>query len=624
MNIDKNKIKSLGEFFLIIIILIAIIGGGVFLYYVRDLPRPENFESRFMEPTRIYDQTGETLLHTIYSPENRETVSLDNISPYIKEAVIATEDDDFYRHPGIDFQGIIRAILMDLKIRELSQGASTITQQLIRSYFLTNKKTIERKTKEIVLSLELDRRYSKEKILEWYLNQIPFGSNMYGVEVASQTFFNKSAAEVNLQEAAMLAAIIKAPTYYSPHGQHIDALKNRQNYVLKRMNKEGYISDEELKEAQQKEIDFGKMSQPLKAPHFTLKVKEKLIDKYSLSYLQRKGLKVYTTLNYNLQEKAEELVFKEIKRQGIYNVHNGSVVALDSNTGGVLSLVGSKDYFATSSFPKGCSLEKNECLFTPQFNVAINGKRQPGSALKPFIYAAAFEEGYTPTSTVIDEKTNFGKWGEDDYIPQNYDELFRGEVTLKESLAQSLNVPSVKVLLNLAGLNKSVELIKKCGINTNIPKLPSIVLGSGEVTLLDITSAYGVFPNEGKKVVPVFIKKIEDKEGNVIFQNNKNKTKRKVLTTESAQQITSVLSSEEARAPMFGYNSNLYIPKHNVAAKTGTNQNYKDFWTIGYNKELLVGAWVGNNNQEPMIDKPAVSTAGSLWNKFFKAALEAY
>lgn len=613
----KHKLKLFGEGILILMAIMIIVAGSLFLYYMKDLPRPENFESQFMQPTRIYDQTGKVLLRTIYGPENRKYVSLDKISPKIKQAIIATEDDEFYHHPGIDLQGMIRAILIDLKLQKPVQGASTITQQLIRSYFLTNRKTVERKTKEIILALELDHRYSKDQILEWYFNQIPFGSNIYGVEVASETFFEKSASKVTLSEAAILSSLVRAPSYYSPYGENIDKLRKRKVYVLNRMYQEGFMTAKELEKAKQEKVEFAELQRPLKAPHFTLEVKKQLFNKYGQAYIQRKGLKVYTTLDYKLQQKAQEMVKEGVENQSVHNVHNGSLVVISPKTGYILSLVGSKDYFASYSLPRDCSLEKNECLFTPQFNVALQGRRQPGSALKPFVYATAFEKGYSPEDTVIDEETNFGEWGGEEYIPQNYDEKFRGEVTLKQGLAQSLNVPSVKVLLNLAGLKDSIQTIKESGIITNIPQVPSIVLGAGEVTLLDITSAYGVFANNGLKITPVFIKKIEDMQGNIIFQSDKNQNKRRIITTKTAQIITDILSDEKLRAPMFGYHSNLYVPNCKAAAKTGTNQDNKDFWTVGYTDDFLVGVWEGNNNQEPMAEKPAVVTAGSIWNNFF-------
>ncbi len=611
---------------LFFIFLVFLLGGAfLFIYYAKDLPRPEKFTERpFPQSTKIYDRSGEHLLYEIYGEEKRTLVSLDVIPDYLEKAVIAVEDADFYHHFGVDFKGIVRAVLADLQLLQPAYGGSTIPQQLIRSAFLTTEKTAERKIREIVLSLELDRRYAKEQILEWYLNQVPFGSNCYGVEAASQTYFKKSVSEASLEEAAVLAALIKAPSHLSPYGSYKIELLERKNYVLDRMAKENFISQTEANEAKEEEIEFAKILQPIEAPHFTLWVKELLEEKYSDIFLMEKGLKVYTSLDWELQKLAEKVVEEGAETNHLYyNAHNAALVALDPKTGEILALVGSKDYF-DSPYPEDCSSGAN-CLFDPQFNAVVGTKdnpgRQPGSAFKPFVYATAFNKGYSDQTVIVDEETNFGLWGGKEYIPQNYDGLFRGPVTLRQALAQSINVPSVKVLLNFAGLPDSIETAEKLGITTLKPPFgPSIVLGGWEVKLLEMVSAYGVFATEGLKVPPIAILKIEDQKGNIIEINEKSL--KRVLPSQTCQLINDILSDNEARAPMFGTRSALFFEEHRVAAKTGTTQDFRDAWAIGYTSSLVTGVWVGNNNNASMAKKPAVTLAGPIFHNFMKEALE--
>lgn len=623
----KNKESALKKIFkfLSFCFLIGIISFIlIFSYYAKDFPRPEVFtERQLAQSTKIYDRTGEVLLYEIYGEEKRSWTSLENIPKYLQQAVVATEDSRFYEHIGIDIKGILRSILINLEIGELSVGGSTIPQQLIRSTFLTPNKTIERKFKEVILSIELDRRYSKDKILEWYLNQVPFGQNAYGVEAASQTYFNKSVSEISVPESAILASLIQAPYRYSPYGEGKDLLFKRKDYVLKRMKEEGFITEEEMTSFQEQEIAFIEEARDFKAPHFTLWIKKQLEEKYSQEFLMKKGLKIYTSLDWELQKIAEEVTKEGVERNKQFNAYNAGLTAIDPQTGEVLAMtVGTGDYYA-DPIPQNC-ISGVDCLLDPKFNVVVgiegNPGRQPGSAFKPFIYAEAFNKGYNDQTTVIDEETNFGKWGDEEYTPQNYDEKFRGEVTLRESLAQSLNIPAIKVLLDLAGLEDSVQLAKNLGITTLKPPYgPSIVLGGWETKLLDMTSAYSVFANDGLKTSPVSILKIEDLEGNIIEQNQK--TPKRVLEARSARLINDILSDNEARAPMFGENSALYFPNYNVAAKTGTTQDYKDAWTIGYTPSLVTGVWVGNNNNESMEDQPSVVLAGPIFHNFMERAL---
>jgi len=591
---------------------------AIFIYYAKDLPRPEKFAERLsIQPTKIYDKTGEVLLYEIYGEEKRIIVPLEKVPKFLQEAVIATEDANFYRHFGIDWKGIGRSILVNLKLRKPVYGGSTISQQLIRSTFLTLKKTAERKIREIILTLELERRYPKDQILEWYLNQIPFGSNAYGVEAASQTFFEKSVAEISLSEAATLAALIKAPSLFSPYGENRERLLARKDYVLDQMVKRGFLEEEKSQEAKKEEVVFAKILHPIKAPHFVMYVREYLESKYGRDFLMEKGLKVYTTLDWELQELAEDIIEQKMEEMEGRKAYNAGLVAIDPKTGHILTMVGSKDWFA-DPYPGDCTPGK-DCSFEPYPNVALS-PRQPGSAFKPFVYITAFGKGYDDEYIVIDEETNFGIFGGKPYIPRNYDGLFRGPVTLREALAQSLNVPSVKVLTYLAGLEDSIKTAKSLGITTLNEPLsfygPSLVLGGGDVELLDMVSAYGVFATEGLRIDSSFILKIEDEKGNVLEKNEK--TPKRILEPETCRLINDILSDNEARAPVFGHNSSLHFPDYQVAVKTGTTQNYKDAWTVGYSPSISVGVWVGNNDGAPMRKGLGVYLAGPIWREFIE------
>lgn len=597
----------------------------LFIYYAKDLPRPEKFiERELFQSTKIYDRSGQVLLYEIYGEEKREWAPLEKIPDYLKKAVIATEDANFYQHFGIDLKGIINAALANLKIMKPVYGGSTIPQQLIRSTFLSLEKTPKRKIREIILTLELDRRYSKEQILEWYLNQIPFGRNAYGVEAASQAYFRKDVWEISLPEAATLAALIKAPSFYS---SNLEELLNRKNYVLNRMVSEGYLNSEEAEKAKSEEIKIVEYSQPILAPHFTLWVKQLLEEKYGRAFLEEKGLKIYTTLDWELQQMAEEIVREGVKKNKIYNSYNGALVAINPKSGEILAMVGSADYFA-EPYPKDCTPGLN-CKFDPHFNAAVGTKnlpgRQPGSAFKPFVYATAFQKEYTDKTIVEDSPACWPQAGGKIWCPQNFDGLFRGPVTLRSALAQSLNVPSVKVLDSLAGYLDSIKTAQAMGITTL--KNPeqyglSIVLGGAEVKLLDMVSAYGVFANDGLRVPPTAILKIEDSKGNIIFQNNK--TPIRVLESKVARLINDILSDNEARAPMFGPRSNMYFENFQVAAKTGTTDDSRDGWIIGYTPSIVTGVWVGNNDNSPMAKKAAELLAGPIFNNFMKKVFLKY
>ena len=566
------------------------------------------------------------LLYDIYGEEKREIVPFDKISDNLKHAVLASEDSRFYQHGGIDFEGILRAAWVDLTSQAKSQGGSTITQQLIRSVYLTNQKSISRKIREIVLSIELEEKYSKDQIFDWYLNEIPFGENAYGAEAASQTYFNKPSSELSLAQAATLTALIPAPSYYSPYGPNLAELLQRKNIVLEKMQKLGYITSLQLKDAENEKITFAESTNSIKAPDFVMYVKKYLDDKYGEDYLKEKGLRVYTTLDYDLQQYAEQVIKDADKTNIAKNANNAAMVVIDPKTGEILTLIGSKDYFA-DPYPAGCDEKStSSCLFDPKYDVATMGQRQPGSSFKPFVYATAFKKGYTPDTILWDVTTEFnpscdpsgtsvvGANGSACYNPQDYDGKNRGPVTLRTALDCSLNIPSVKVLY-LAGIPDTLQTAKDFGITTltdiNNYGL-SLVLGGGDVNLLEMTSAYGVFATEGNYIPPVSILKITDSDGNIIEQNQEQPTK--VLDTQVARQINNILSDNAARTPIFGAHSPLYVPGFQVAAKTGTTQNFVDGWTLGYTPFVAIGVWTGNNDNSPTKDE-GVGIAAPMWNK---------
>jgi len=630
-HINKKMLAKIGKYLargtLWVVLGVCLLVLLLFIYYTWDLPQPEKFtETPFIQSTKIYDRTGKTLLYDIYGEEKREIVSFDKISDNLKHAVLASEDSRFYQHGGIDFEGILRAILVDLKLQSKSQGGSTITQQLIRSVYLTGQKTISRKIREAVLSIELEQKYSKDQIFDWYLNAIPFGENTYGVEAAAQTYFNKPASDVSLAEAATLTALITAPSYYSPYGPNKAELLQKKDVVLERMQKLGYITNEQFQNAKKEKLNFAETTAAIKAPDFVMYVKKYLDDKYGEDYLKEKGLRVYTTLDYDLQQYAEQVIKDSDKTNKSKNANNAAMVAINPKTGEILTLIGSKDYFA-KSYPEGCDEKaKGSCLFEPKYDVATMGQRQPGSSFKPIVYATAFKKGYTANTIIWDATTEFnpncdpngnsttGANGSACYNPQDYDGKNRGPVTLRTALDCSLNIPAVKVLY-LAGIPDTLKTARDLGIttltDTNNYGL-SLVLGGGDVNLLEMTSAYGVFATEGNYIPPVSILKITDAEGNIIEQNQEQPTK--VLDTQIARQISDILSDNNARAPIFGPNSPLYIPGYQVAAKTGTTQNFVDGWTMGYTPFAAVGVWTGNNNNVPTKDE-GVGIAAPMWNK---------
>ncbi len=624
----KKKRKKKTNWFLTIIGALffmaffgVVLGIFSFFYITKDLPRPKDFaDTEFNQSTKIFDRNGEVLLSSVYGEEKRTYVELSKIPEIMQKAIIATEDSRFYTHVGFDVMGIMRAIKVDIETGAKTQGASTITQQLIRATFLTSEKTVTRKIKEILLATELERKYSKDQILEWYLNKVPFGINIYGIEEASLTYFEKPAQELNLAESALLAAIVQAPSYYSPYGPNLEKLISRKNnVVLRRMIDEGYINEEEKKEAEEYEFKFAKI-QKNQAHHFVEYVKSILRNEYGPDALETQGLKIYTTLDWELQKEAEKIVKEGVeKNRKTYGAYNGAMVIMSPKNGEILAMIGSADPWAESA-PEGCTPGKN-CKFEPWMNIPVSAKRQPGSSFKPIVYASAFEKGATDMTIVVDEPINYGG-----YSPNNFDMLFRGPITMRNSLAQSLNIPAVKTLRDHAGLESTVDLARKMGISlpydASFYGLP-FALGAADVTMLEMASAFSVFANGGFAAPHSAIIKIVDAKGEVIYENNTN-TPRVVLSENTCKMITSILSDNRARTPVFGANSNLKFDNYQVSVKTGTTQNSVDGWTIGYTSDAVVVVWSGNNDRTPIKGTVGEMTAAPMWRKAIEKTIQLY
>ncbi|MDD5152536.1 MAG: penicillin-binding protein [Candidatus Pacebacteria bacterium] len=601
--------------------------SGVILIWASFITIPDfnNFSDRkVVESTKIYDRTGKILLYDVHDDVKRTIVPFEEISPYVKEAAIAVEDASFYSNYGIDPKSILRAIIADITGAGLRQGGSTITQQVVKKTLLTDEKTITRKIKEIILSLKLGQAYTKDQILAIYLNEIPYGGNVYGIGEASKMFFGKEPKDITLPESAYLAAIPNAPTHLSPYGNNLGDLEDRKNFVLKRMHTVGFITDAEYESALTTKVEFlPREPRGMKAPHFVVSIKEYLADKYGDLAVEENGYRVTTTLDYELQKKAEEVIEKfgpDVEKN--FEAKNMGLVAIDPRTGQVLAMVGSRDYFDVAN-------EGN-------FNVTL-AHRQPGSTIKPFVYATAFNKGYQPETTLFDLRTNFSTncdakgvpmypniKPEDCYMPENYDGKYRGPVTLREALAQSLNVPSVKTLY-LAGIKDSIETAKKAGITSLTDPARyglTLVLGGGEVSLMELTGGYGVFANDGVRNPTTSILKVEDKNGNTV--EGFSAAPEDAIPAETARKITSILSDNVARTPEFGSNSALYFPENDVAVKTGTTNDYRDVWTVGYTPNIAVGMWAGNNDNSKMQKNIAGMIIAPVWHAFMEEALKLY
>ncbi|OHA85513.1 MAG: hypothetical protein A2408_03295 [Candidatus Yonathbacteria bacterium RIFOXYC1_FULL_52_10] len=572
-------------------------------------------ERKMAESTKIYDTTGKILLYDVHENIRRTYVPLSEISLSVRNAILAIEDDQFYSHEGVRPTSIIRAFIANLTGGGYRQGGSTITQQVVKNTLLTPEKTISRKVKELILAVKIERSLTKDEILSLYLNETPWGGNLYGVEEASISFFGKSANELSLAESAYLAAIPKAPTYYSPHGNHRVELDARKNLVLRRMLEVGFITQAEHDTAKTEVVTFlVREKYGIKAPHFVIWVKEYLAEKYGEEAVEEGGLKVITSLNYEIQSLAEETIAEyAATNETNFNAKNAGMIAIDPNNGHILAMVGSRDYFDMEN-------EGN-------FNITL-ARRQPGSAFKPFVYATGFTKGYGPETILFDLPTQFdtgcGFTGGGCYTPENYDGEYRGPMSLRNALAQSINVPAVKMLY-LSGITDSLETARRMGITTLTDKSRyglTLVLGGGEVSLLELTSAYGVFANEGVRNPYVSILRVEDREGKVLEEFAPHAEE--VLDQNAALLISDILSDNVARTPLYGERSSLYFEGRDVAAKTGTTNDYRDTWIVGYTPNLVLGAWAGNNDNSPMEKKVAGLIVAPMWRAVMEKAIEKF
>jgi len=615
-KLKKPSLKNL----ILIIIGLGFLFTSLIVIWISTLRLPDfkSFTDRKIQSsTKIYDRTGEILLYDVHADIKRTIIPYEEIGTNILNATVAIEDSEFYQHHGIRLKSIIRATFWAKLTGKKLQGGSTITQQLIKNTLLTPEVSISRKMKEWILAVKLEKIMSKDDILALYLNEAPYGGNIYGVEEASKAFFGKKPKDATLAEAAYLASIPNGPTYYSPYRKNKDKLDERKNIVLKRMLDLGFITESEHLKAKNEVVAFlPEQPMHIAAPHFVFFIKEYLENRYGADTLEGGGLKIITTLDYELQKKAEEITLKNaLENEKSWNGKNASVVVLDPKNGQILSMVGSRDYF--------------DKTIDGNFNVATAG-RQPGSSFKPIVYALAFEKGYTEKTVLFDVKTEFNASCNPNglsndskcYSPDNYDNAFRGPLSLRDGLAQSINIIAVK-LLYLVGISDSIKMARNLGITTllNDPNRYglTLVIGGGETTLLDMTSVYGVFANRGIRNQYTGILSVEDGTGNILEKFEE--APQQILKPNTTNILSSILSDNEARTPTFGANSVLRIPGREVAVKTGTTNNNKDAWTIGYTPSVAVGVWVGNNDNIPM-KKGGAALAGPIWNGVMTEAIK--
>ncbi len=623
-NFKPNfKSKKLWSWTVRVIAVFFAIVAFLFIYYSKDLPDPNKLLARSVpQSTKIYSRDGK-LLYEVHGEFKRTLIPYSEMNSYIRNATIAIEDKDFYNEGGINFKGILRSVLANVTSGRKAQGASTITQQFVKNAVLTRDKSYARKIKEIILSLEINKRFSKDDVLKLYLNEIPYGRNAYGIEAAAQVYFNKHAKDLDLSESAYLAALPQAPSYYNPSGPNRAVLDNRKDIVLDQMYKQGYITESEKNDAQNEKVTFEKNQNSINAPHFVFYIQDYLTEKYGEKALAEGGLKVTTTLDSRLQDIAEKVVKDGAdKNSKSYNGHNAALTAIDPKTGQILAMVGSKDYFGTSE-PTGCKPGLN-CTFEPEVNVATS-QRQAGSSMKPYVYVTAFkpEFGASPATLRLDVPTNFGTFGGKPYIPQNFGGKVFGPVSIRQALAGSLNIPAVKTLA-LVGIDNAIQTMKDVGLTSpNLTKERcglTLVLGGCEVTLIDHTSGYSTFAAMGVHHQSTGILKIEDSSGKTIeeFQDNS----KEVIDPQAVYELISIMTDNAARQFTFGSSSqNLTLPDRPVAAKTGTTQNFHDGWALGYTPSLVAGVWTGNNDGT-LMKTDAVITAAPIWKAFMQQALQ--
>lgn len=573
----------------------------VIIIFLQDLPSPKQLDFQTAPvTTKIFDRNG-ALLYQIYASQNRTLIPLSSVPKHLIEATIAIEDKTFYKNSGIDPIAIIRAAIADLSGQPL-QGASTITQQLIKSTLLTPEITIERKIKEIILAFWAQQIYTKDQILEMYFNQVPYGGTAWGIEAASEVYFGKHTKDLNLSESAFLAGLTRAPSIYSPFGETHDLWKARQKEVLNRMEELKFINSEEKKEALEEELVFSTPQTPLYAPHFVMYIKDLLIKKYGLGMVEKGGLYVTTSLDLKTQDMVQQIVTSEVEKNAYLNLTNGAAVVTNPQNGDILAMIGSKEYSDPGS---------------GNFNVAT-ALRQPGSSIKVVTYSLALSQGYTAATILDDSPVSYSSLNGPAYVPVNYDGTFHGKMSLRIALANSINIPAVKILAK-TGVQNMIDLGKKMGITTwgNSGNYGlAITLGSADTKMVDMAQVYGVLANEGKRADINPILKLTDSEGNVLEEKKEPTLNKQIIDPGVAFIISNILADNGARAMEFGANSPLNIPGHYVSVKTGTSDNKRDNWTIGYTPNFVVAVWVGNNDNTPMSPTLAsgITGAAPIWH----------
>lgn len=622
-KLKKQKLLLLSLSSLSIMVALTI---STYLYILKDLPNPSRLTTAEIPlTTRIYDRNGK-LLYRVYKDANRMKLSWEEIPSIVKQATIAIEDADFFNHFGVSPKAIVRAVFYNLneKDKNLYQGASTVTQQLVKNRFLSSEKTYTRKVKEMILALWAEILFSKEEILTFYLNEVGYGGTAYGIEAAASQYFGVPARELNLAQAAFLAGLTKAPTTFSPFGTNPHLATIRQHQVLDRMLELGMISEEEYKNAKNYGLVFAPQITNILAPHFVMYVKDKLVEKLGEKIVQEGGLDVITTLDLDIQEQAEKIVKDNLNQIGErYNIRNAAALVTAPSSGEILSMVGSVNYFDTER---------------DGFVNNTTSLRQSGSAIKPVNYGYAFDHGFTPTSVIDDSPVMFVAAGAKSYIPKNYDDKFHGRVTLRAALANSYNVPAVK-LLNKVGVDNMLETGKAMGIKSwdNPPPIGlSLTLGGLEVSMLDMARVYGTIANFGKAHELKAIKEIKDNRATEIthlyYQTNKDNalvgqveaaSSRRAISELAAFWLIDILSDSVARLSAFGRYSRLDIPGHKVAVKTGTSNNFRDNWTIGFAPNYLVATWVGNTDGSYMNNRlvSGITGAAPIWNDIMVSLL---
>ncbi len=618
----KNKPWSVVTMFKIFTVvgILVVVGFALFVFWWvsrLEVPSIDGFDTRQIDQsTKIYDRTGKVLLFNIYGDVRRTVIPITEMSRHLRNATIAIEDAEFYQHNGIRPKRILKAVFDNIT-SGTGQGGSTLTQQVVKNIYLTREKTVTRKVKEWVLALALEKKLTKDEILSVYLNEMPYGGTIYGAQEASKYFFGKGANELTLAEAAYLSALPQRPTYFSPHGNNIDALEDRKNLVLTKMLENNFITEHEYQEALAEIVLFNKFKdRNILAPHFVFFIRDYLEKRYGKEAVEKGGLKVITTIDINLQEIGERIINKfALENETKFNAENAALVALDPKTGQILAMVGSRDYFDETIDGK--------------FNVAL-AKRQPGSTFKPLVYATAFEKGYTDSTVIFDLQTQFStnclandfSMDSGCYAPVNYDGKFQGPMTLRNALAQSVNIPAVKIL-HMVGIYDALKKAKELGIESLTKSAQhyglSLVLGGGEVTPLELTGAYGTFANDGVYNKQVGILKVEDATGNILEEFEA--TPKQVLSVNAARTVSDILSDNVARTPAYGRRSFLYFDNWDIAAKTGTTNDFRDVWVVGYTPTLAVGTWAGNNDNSPIVKKVAGFVIAPMWRAFMDEAL---